>query len=68
MHVQNNIWMKAKIQLYGLLMAPLISIVLKSLDFVSTKGRGDSFKIPTDYFEEKKQISWKGLVCKKNIE
>ena len=35
-------------------MAPLISIVLKSLDFVSTKGSGDSFKIPTDYLEQKK--------------
>ena len=57
MHVQNNIWIKAKIQLYGLLMEPLISIVLKSLDFASTKGEGDSFVIPNDYFEEKNKIS-----------
>ena len=37
-------------------MEPLISIVLKSLDFASTKG-GDSFVIPNDYFEEKNKIS-----------
>ena len=51
--------MKATIQLYGLLGELPISIFLKSLDLVPTRG-GDSFVIPTNYFEEEKRIFLKG--------